>query len=92
MQDVKDVVLVRSPYRELLGDGESALRIDQGMEHVGQEGDSWRSIWIRFGDIDTEFEDTRSIVALVNKQNPKPHCRTKKGAKQWSTGARKQSN
>jgi hypothetical protein len=25
----------------------------------------------------------------MNKQNPKPHCRTKKGAKQWSTGRQK---
>lgn len=70
---MKDVVLMRSPYRKLLCDGESALSIDERVEHVGQEGNSWRSIWIRFWNVDAKLEHAGPIVAFVYKQHTEPH-------------------
>jgi (2Fe-2S) ferredoxin len=46
------------------------LAIHQRMEHVRQKGHCWRKIRVGIWYKHTEFEDARSIVPLVDKDNP----------------------
>jgi hypothetical protein len=70
VQHVEEIVLVRPPSGEVLRQRDVALAVDQRMEHVRQKSHCWRKIWVGIWDKHTEFEDTRSIVPLVDKDNP----------------------
>lgn len=73
VKDVEDVVLVGSPGRELLCDGDVALDVDEGMEHVGQKRNRRRVGRIAFRDCHAKLKHTRAIEPFVYKYHAVPY-------------------
>lgn len=74
VEDVEEVIPMRSPLRELVLEGELAVVVDQRVPHVAQKVHCWTTVGVIGRDGQLELEHCVTVVALVHEQSTKPHC------------------
>jgi hypothetical protein len=73
MQDVKDVVFIRSPSRKLLSDRQVTSSVDQRMKHVTHKCHCGWVFWVTLGYRQSEFKCAWTIISLVHKDHTIPN-------------------